>query len=326
MRAGTIATGIYLAWLIRAAMSMNSTPTRHRIIDSHLHVWANPLEAAQSFPYASGQDPIDSLQDRASIASLIEMMDQSGVDGALIVQPINYQFDHAYVIHAIQSHPDRFKGMLLHNPRHSPEQAVEVLEDLASKGFVGVRFNPYLWPKQSDGCTTPMSSSAAALAVYKRCAEKHMAVGVMCFQGLQLHYDDILKLIQSSPETNLILDHFGFCSFTDEGNAAFQQLLALAEYHKVTVKISAPFRLKDEFPYRRVQNERLTPLLAAFGTERLLFGSDFPFVLLESEGYGGAVELIQSWILNDHDRAAVMGVNAERLFGSWGSRTTAQQK
>lgn len=298
------------------SMTTMTTSAKRVVIDSHLHVWANRQEAAQAFPYAVGQDPPEALQDRASIGSLLEHMDQSGVDGALIVQPINHQFDHSYVIHAIQSHPNRFKGMMLHDPSHSTEQALEVLQDLSTKGFVGVRFNPYLWPKQGEGWT-PMSSSAAAIAVYEKCAELNMAVGVMCFQGLQLHYEDILKLLQSSPKTNLILDHFGFCSLTDQGNAAFQQLLSLAKYPQVTIKISALFRLGDDVPYSRVQNERLQPLLAAFGVERLMFGTDFPFVLLQSEGYLGTVDLIRSWLPNDDDRAAIMGGNAERLFGVW---------
>jgi predicted TIM-barrel fold metal-dependent hydrolase len=37
-----------------------------------------------------------------------------------------------------------------------------------------------------------------------------MPVGIMCFKGLGLHYDDIIKLVEFSPETNVVIDHFGF--------------------------------------------------------------------------------------------------------------------
>jgi hypothetical protein len=37
-----------------------------------------------------------------------------------------------------------------------------------------------------------------------------MPVGIMCFKGLGLHYEDIIKLLESSPQTNVIIDHFGF--------------------------------------------------------------------------------------------------------------------
>ena len=145
-----------------------------------------------------------------------------------------------------------------------------------------------------------------------------MPVGVMCFHGLHLHYGDILELIQASPDTVLILDHFGFTRFDDEGNAAFQDLLNLAKYPNVIVKISALFRLKDESPYERVQKERLVPLLETFGSDKLMFGTDFPYVLQQPESYEGMVKLISSWLSNATDKEAVMGGTAERLFGPWG--------
>lgn len=294
------------------------------VIDSHLHVWASAKEAASAFPYAEGQEPPQSLRNLASTSELVKRMDAASVDGALIVQPINHKFDHSYVMEAMKAHPTRFKGMFLHNPSESPEEAVSVLEDLTLKGFVGVRFNPYLWPKTEEGGWTPMSTpGGAGLAVYKRCAELKMPVGVMCFQGLHLHYDDILELIKASPETVLILDHFGFTGLDEQGNASFQKMLKLAEYPNVIIKISALFRLKDESPYEKVKKQRLEPLLKAFGAERCMFGTDFPFVLEQPQSYNGMVQLTSSWLEDERDRQAVMGGTAERVFGPWGTRLPA---
>jgi predicted TIM-barrel fold metal-dependent hydrolase len=246
-------------------------------------------------------------------------MDTANVSGALIVQPINYKFDHSYVLNAIQQYPNRFKGMMLHNPSLPPDQAVTKLEDLTLKGFVGVRFSPYLWPQKEDGGWTAMSTpGGSGLAVYQRCAELNMPVGVMCFQGLQLHYDDIVQLLTSSPKTTMILDHFGFTRFTGEGNIAFQQLLSLARFPQVVIKISALFRLNDTSPYERVRMERFEPLLKAFGPQRLMFGTDFPYVLdQEPEKYEGMVSLVSSWMEDANTREAVMGGTAETIFGSW---------
>lgn len=305
-----------------AAMSTTTAPKK--IIDSHLHVWASAQEAASGFPYAEGQEPPESLRSLASTSELLKRMDATGVDGALIVQPINHKFDHSYVMEAMKSHPTRFKGMLLHNPADSAEEAVSKLEDLALKGFVGVRFNPYLWPKTNDDGWTPMSTAGGAgLAVYKRCAELKMPVGVMCFQGLHLHYEDILELIKASPDTVLILDHFGFTGLDEQGNASFQKMLQLAKYPNVVIKVSALFRLKDESPFEKVQSERLVPLLEAFGADRLMFGTDFPFVLEQPQSYDGMVKLTSSWLAEEKDRQAVMGGTAERVFGSWSAASTA---
>jgi len=309
----------YLPIAIRAMSSTANTSSSVRVIDSHLHVWANKEEATKAFPYAEGQEPPASLESAGSTSALLKQMDDSGVTGALIVQPINHKFDHSYVIQSIKDHPTRFKGMLLHDPSLSKDDAVSRLEDLVLKGFVGVRFNPYLWPKKKENNDwEAMSSSEAGLAVYKRCAELHMPVGIMCFQGLQLHYDDILALIEASPETNVILDHFGFTNLSSE--STFKQLLQLAKYSQVHVKISALFRMKAS-SYDQLKTERLEPLLKAFGPERLMFGTDFPFVMEQEEQYKGTVHIVQNW-LKDNDasvRKAVMGGTTEKLFGSWPS-------
>lgn len=245
-------------------------------------------------------------------------MTKAKVDGALIVQPINYKYDHSYVTSAIERYPTKFKGMLLHDPSLDKDGALSRLEELVLKGFVGVRFNPYLWPEGK----LMSEEGGAGVAVYKRCAELGIPVGVMCFKGLDLHYDDILKLLQVSPDTTLILDHMGFTSLDEKGDEAFKQLLSLSKYPSVVVKISALFRVSrsnDSFPYEVVHKKRFHPLLEAFGAERLLFGTDFPYVLVQEGGYVDTTKLIRSWATSDFDQAALMGGNAERLFGFWGS-------
>jgi predicted TIM-barrel fold metal-dependent hydrolase len=309
---------------------MSTQQAKIKVIDSHLHVWASSTEAATRFPYS--QDPPDSLKDAASTDQLVATMNAHGVHGALIVQPINHKFDHSYVLSAMKTYPDRFKGMLLYDPSLTDEQeAVSRLEDLALQGFVGVRFNPYLWPKTSaedDSSSWSRMSQGAGLAVYKRCAQLNMPVGIMCFQGLQLHYDDILQLLNASPKTVMILDHLGFTSIINDNDnnddTVFQKLLLdLAKYPQVMVKVSALFRLKDTSPYERVRKERFLPLLQAFGADRLMYGSDFPFVLEQPpEKYGGMLELVSSWIDNGQDKRMIMGGTAEKAFGPWGVGAT----
>ncbi|KAL7438319.1 hypothetical protein ACHAXM_006302 [Skeletonema potamos] len=285
-----------------------------KIIDSHLHVWADESEAESNFPY--DQPPPESLQNVATPEALIEQMDSAGVNGALIVQPINHKYDHKYVAHAIKKYPQKFKGMLLHDPSLSPKMAVDRLEELVLSGFVGVRFNPYLW---NEG--ELMSEEAGGgLAVYRRCADLGLPVGIMCFKGFELHYRDILALIEKSPNTQLILDHLGFCALDERGDEAFQQLLSLSKYPNVSVKVSALFRIKgeiDRYPYDKIKALRFEPLLENFGPDRLMIGSDFPYVLETEGGYSGALHTIKSW-LKDDDAEAVMFRTAESLFGRWG--------
>ncbi|KAL7511578.1 hypothetical protein ACHAXN_008568 [Cyclotella atomus] len=284
-----------------------------RVIDSHLHVWASSSESS-TFPYSPGQDPPASLQDEASVDCLLKRMQEAGVDGALIVQPINHKFDHSYVTETTKKHPTKFKGMMLHDPSLSTEMAVNRLEQLVLSGFVGVRFNPYLWPEGT------LISSESGLSVYKRCGELKVPVGIMCFKGLDLHYDDIVTLVEQSPDTVCILDHMGFCALNEKGEKQFEQLLSLSKYSNVFVKISALFRntdTNDSYPYNKLRSLRFHPLLERFGADRLMMGTDFPFVIETDGGYKGAVETVKSWVGDDKMKDAIMGGTAEKVFGQW---------
>merc|ERR1711865_778854 len=139
----------------------------------------------------------------------------------------------------------------------------------------------------------------------------------------------------------MILDHFSFTRFgsddrttrdTNNSNSTnkndeeviFQQLLALGtKYPQLVIKISAMFRLKDPegYPYERVRTERFVPLLATFGPERLMFGTDFPFVLEQPGSYKAHLDLFTSvWLRGESlaTKQLIMGSTAERLFGQWG--------
>ena len=305
------------------------TSNNMKIIDTHLHVWANTVESPH-YPYAEGQRPTESLINQGSTDTVLSQMSQCNVDGALIVQPIGHKFDHSYVSLAIRAHPSKFKGMLLFDPSQSETEALKTLEELTSHGFVGVRFNPYLWP---NGVSMSDSSQSSGLAIYKRCGELNLPVGVMCFHGLHLHYEDILNLIQASPNTILILDHFGFTKLDSEvGDENFEKLLSLSKYPNVIVKIAALFRVGggeiDPYPYENLRKKRFEPLVKAFGPQRLMFGTDYPYVAVQSGEYHGAVEVVNSWasVHGEEAQRAIMGGTAERIFGKWGTESSDTSK
>eukprot|EP00903_Cladosiphon_okamuranus_P019921 g18308.t1 len=280
-------------------------------IDSHLHVWG---DGKGSFPYAPGQEPPERLRGSSGPEVLLQEMDKAGVGGALIVQPINYKFDHTYVLDTMKTHPGKFKGMCLANPSLSPQEACAELERLHDQGFCGVRFNPYLWPEGGEGM-----KDETGIALYRKAGELNCPVGVMCFKGFGRHVEEIKALLSSSPQTKLVVDHFGF--FLQDGvndEAAWEQLLALAEYPQVFVKTSALFRVaKDSYPYESLK-PRFAALIKHFGSQRLMWGSDFPFVEDGQCGYGPAKAVVcDSMGLTDEEIDNITGGTAQALFGSW---------
>ncbi|KAJ8475674.1 hypothetical protein OPV22_019401 [Ensete ventricosum] len=292
-----------------SSRSTSSSPSPPKILDSHLHVWASPQEAAGSYPYFPGQEP--SIPGDANF--LLKCMSEAGVDGALIVQPINHMFDHSLVTSVLKRHPSKFVGCCLANPAEDGT-GIRQLEDLVlMDGYRAVRFNPYLWPSGQK------MTNEIGKAMFHRAGELGVPVGIMCMKGLSLHISEIEELCEDYPSTIVILDHMGFCKppMTDEEHNTFSSLLKLARFPQVYVKFSALFRLsREQYPYEDAR-DLLSQVVSNYGANRVMWGSDFPFVVKEC-GYKEAkeaVSLLANQIpLSSSDLGWIMGRTLGQLF------------
>lgn len=266
------------------AMSRVATPRSTMRLDGHVHVWSPP-SMADKYPHAGqlmgapgAEPPIG-----ATVEQLVEQMDAAGVQGALIVQPGCHKYDHSYVSHALERYPGRLVGCLLADP--SPGAGgVQAISELAKEGYRAVRFNPYLWP---DG---EKMTNDEGRAMYKLAGELGLPVGHMPFKGLLNHIQEIETLLQDYPQTKCIIDHYGFCNA--KMGEDFERLLTLAAFPQVYVKIAAHFRVSnEEFPYLDLRTE-IRRIVDAFGAHRVMYGTDYPWVMDEC-GYINAWSVLE---------------------------------
>ncbi|XP_075475129.1 uncharacterized protein LOC142505883 isoform X1 [Primulina tabacum] len=204
-----------------------------KVIDSHLHVWASPQQAAEKYPYFPGQEPTLT----GHVDFLLENMAEAGVDGALVVQPINHKFDHSYVTRwlmqmniclssVLEKYPSKFVGCCLANPAEDGG-GIKQLENLITKdGYRAVRFNPYLWPSGQ------LMTNEVGKAMFSKAGELGVPVGIMCMKGLDLHLMEIEQLCTEFPSTVVLLDHVTFCKPPTNDNEAqlFSKLLNLSRF------------------------------------------------------------------------------------------------
>lgn len=296
-------------------------------IDSHLHVWALDDDRYSMPPGRVPDVPGD-------VDRLLPLMDEAGIDGALIVQPIFHGFDHSYVTDAIAVHPDRFKGMALINPQRV--DAVEQLERLVSEqGYCGVRFNPALWVygviehlnltpaertehfKVCPDCQLQHLNDEAGKAVYQKAGELGVPVGFMVSPAYFGQIDDLLI---EFPGTPAIIDHFGGCKTANGAggsNPDWDALLALARHPQLRIKVSGFVGPSSETMPHRDTWPMVHDLIKAFGAERLMWGTDFPWI----QSHGGYVEgtriIDQIPDISDRDRDRLLGGAATSLFGDW---------
>lgn len=273
-----------------------------RVIDPHLHVWGL---GESEFPFAVGRNPTARADDRF----LIERMDAAGVAGSLIIQPIVYEFDHRYVTRALRAEPARFKGMCLIDPKHA--DPVGELARWRDEGYVAVRFNPGLFP-EGRGMDSELGHRLFAAA-----GDLGMPVGFLVSPG---HFETIGALCASAPDTVAVIDHFGHCRPSAGENPEFDALLGLAAHANLHVKLSEfPRASHVDWPYADLHP--WTPrLLDAYGAERLMWATDFPFIV-EQCGYTEGLTLFTEHN-PDIDCEAMQRLvagTAEAVFGEWGA-------
>ncbi|CEF97270.1 Amidohydrolase 2 [Ostreococcus tauri] len=89
-----------------------------------------------------------------------------------------------------------------------------------------------------------------------------------------------------------------------------------ARLEQIHVKCSAHFRVRVATEDGSDSTERqLRRLIETFGRERIVWGSDYPFVTMEDGGYAGAVGLLESQLAADPELIdMIRGENFMRLF------------
>lgn len=262
-------------------------------IDSHVHVW-DPV-----FPTHPDHPLPPSLP--GTQADLLNCMDDAGIDKTVIVQPINYKFDHTYVLNAIKKHPSRFVGVALADTALAPSVACETLEQLVAQGFRGIRINPTFKP---DGF-----ADETVKALVRRAGE--LDIPVTLFAKPE-HLDDVTMLLTEYPKCRILLDHFAFCSPGEL--EAQKKLLDMGSSHtNLYVKTSAWFRVSnDQWPHADLY-PFLKELIETFGANRLLIGSDFPFVKEQYE-YSQSFALLEKAPIAAEDRDWILGKTAATLY------------
>ena len=185
------------------------------------------------------------------------------------------------------------------------EHADRVLEDLATRGVVGLRVD--------------VANGVGELQApgFPRLLAQMKALGWM----LQVHCieDD---LDNAAPwldrvEVPLMIDHFARPD-PKRGldQPGFQALLRYERRGTNIVKLSGPFRAgKSAFPYVNV-DPFVAAAIESFGLENCVWGSDWPFVNMgERVDFGPPLTCLKRWLPDPDDRRRVLWDNPARLFG-----------
>lgn len=126
-----------------------------------------------------------------------------------------------------------------------------------------------------------------------------------------------LELVRRFPNQKFVIDHIAKPYIKDGFYDGWASLMkAISEYPNVYCKLSG---MTTEADYNNWTPEQIEPymqlVLEVFGTNRILFGSDWP-VCLVAGNYTKTKELVTNFIakLNSEEQTAIMGGNAVQFY------------
>ncbi len=271
--------------------------TQHRIIDTHAHI----IDPAR-FPFAVGPGYKPRREETGTSEMFCAVLDAHAVRHALLVQLSGYAYDNAAILDAMERHPGRFKAIAVVDPE-TPERD---LAELARRGVVGVRFN--LVSYQRNALTVPGAERLLAqLKALGWCAEVFAD---------DAQWPEVAAVLRRSG-VRVLVDHFGVRNPASGINQpGFQAVLALGREGKAAVKLSAPFRMASEKNGFAELAPFAEALIAAFGIENCIWGSDWPFVNVPGGfRYDAALSAVDRWLAGPDQREQVLWRNPARLFG-----------
>lgn len=277
-----------------------SEPPTGPLVDCHTHIFLPDM------PVACGAwiQP-----DYAFTADdLLAQMDRHDVHFAVISGLSITGYYNDYMIAQLRRNP-RLRGTAIVPP------AVEryTLERMQSEGVVGIRL------QLARRERVPDFRSDEYRLLFRRVRDLGWHVHV-AIEGQQLR--PVLDALLDSG-VDIVIDHFGHPDPADPLNCdGFRAMLAAVEGGRTWVKLSGGFRLAGTAAWRDNPDgdiEALAQTVAAelvgkVGTDRLLWGSDAPFVGYEKRiSYADVLASYRQWI-PDPARRAEIDRTALRLY------------
>lgn len=235
-----------------------------RVLDAHLHLWDPSLRA---YPWLTGE------LDRPFGPEDLAAAGLTGADRGAVFVEADAAADSALdeVTWAASIAPRvGIRAIVGAAPLEHPERTLALLEAYAREPLVrGVRRILHAEP---DGFALARGFVDSARAV----AERGLTFDA-CVRSAQLR--DIAGLADAVPSLTIVLDHLGkppIAEGSAERDAWERDLGALAEHPRVVVKLSGLPAEAGPGWTRALVDPLLDVGLAAFGPERLVFGSDWP--------------------------------------------------
>ena len=229
-----------------------------QIIDAQIHTWGSGLPSNLSHRQVTHFTP----------AEAIALMNEAGVDAAIIHPPGWDPNSTEMARQAVRDHPGRF-AIMGSLPLDRPESRERIATWCAQPGMLGLRYTFLSDPARrwlADGTLDWLWRAAEAAGV---------PIAMLATDSLR----EIGGIAARYPGLRLTIDHLGGRGGTSQLKDAaamthMPALLALAQHRNVAVKATGvPHYASEAYPFPAL-HPYLRQVFDAFGPERMFWGTD----------------------------------------------------
>lgn len=237
-----------------------------------------------------------------TLQHLSKIMNGLGIDKAVLFAPFTYQIPEGSYrcnqwLWKLIRNKKQFYGFITVHPLDL--DSLNILNEFANKGFVGIKFHPVIFRVcLDDPAIEPFYTEA-----------ERLNLPIVFHTGIHgwrvEYYTPVLldKIAQDHPRLKIIVEHMGGYEF-------FHQALAVVR-NNPNCYAGISTVLQENDTWYIPQNE-LKHLLRTVGSERIIYGTDFPYSGLSKIKHD--IEIIRSWNLPQKDEENILGENLKRLF------------
>ncbi len=279
-------------------------------IDAHHHLWA--LARGDYGWLTPGLAPI--YRD-FSLSDLAQHLAAARIEGTILVQAAPTEAETEFLLD-IAENADLVRGVVGWTDFDAADAVARIDEMAAGKLLVGLR--PMVQDIPDDDWVLRPALAPLLTA---------MARTGLVFDALVLprHLSRLLRLVDSHPDLQFVLDHCAKPRLATGEIAIWQRDVAsLAERPNIVCKLSGlATEAAPDWQIADLQ-QAVDHVLACFGPRRLLWGSDWPVVNLAggyAKWFAAAEALLAD--LSPDEKAAIFGGNAARIYLSSRGRNAA---
>lgn len=255
-----------------------------KIIDAHHHLWNYNIS-----DYGWIDDSMKILKRDYLPADLRPLIKKEGIEGTVVVQARQRIEETEFLLRLAESH-DFIKGVVGWVDLRSDNIEIQLKKFSVHPKFVGVRHVIHDEPEDNFMLQTDFLKGLEVLQEYD------LSYDLLLFPK---HLSNAVRLVQYFPKMRFVLDHIAK-PFIKSGELANweEHIFALAEQPNVYCKISGMLTEADHLHW---EYEDFVPYLdvvtRAFGSNRLMLGSDWPVCRLAGE-YDEVFSILRKYFAN----------------------------